>query len=179
MTDSFDNAPDADDHPPLASSPASPSPRPEAFPPRRAKSRTGRVLRWWLGISMVLVAACIACVAIGVSEFDFTPLHIVIGDDASNGVTISGVSEGARALLGAGAVVLALLLLLLLPLLLLLVIGIVAIALVAGVGLPLLALAIAFLAVSSPLWMVGLVVWLIVRDRRPSRLPAASARMAA
>ena len=60
----------------------------------------------------------------------------------------------------------------------LLVVGSVAIALVCGIGVPLIVLALAIGVVTSPFWMVGLLVWLILR-RRDSHRYAASATMAA
>jgi hypothetical protein len=173
MNDPLDNAPAPDDRPPF------PAGEPQALVVRRAPGRTGRLVRWWLGISFLLVVACVVCLVAGMNQFDFTPLHIVIdGDDVTNGVTINGVTEGARILLAIGVVMLALLLLLLIPMVILLVIGAFAIALVAGLGLPLVALALAFLVISSPLWFIGLVAWLIVR-RRNSLHHVPSARMAA
>lgn len=183
MTDSFDNAPDPDDRPHAPVPPAGPATA-TPMPPRRGAGagtgRAGRLLRWWLGISFVVMVACIVCLVIGLNQFDFTPLHIVIdGDDVTDGVTIQGISQGGRVLLATGALMLGMLALLLVPMLLLLVLGIVAVALVAGIALPIVAVALALLAVSSPLWIVGLVIWLIVRDRRPSRRPPPSATMAA
>ncbi len=177
MNDSQDTLRDGEDHP-LPRQATRPATRALAL--RRPQPRPfARLLKWWLVASLLLVAACVACLAIGMDQLDFTPLHIVIdGDDAGNGLTINGIGAGARVLLAIGAVMLALLLMLLVPMVLLLVIGAVAIALVAGLGLPLVALTLALLAVSSPLWLIGLVVWLLVR-RRPSLRQAPSARMAA
>ena len=110
MTDSFDTAPDPDDRPRQAPVPvvlAEPPGR-RVLAPRRG---VGWLLRWWLGVSALLLVACVVCVAIGVGQFDFSPLHIVIdGDDFSNGLTIQGVGAGGKILLAIGAVLLALLL---------------------------------------------------------------------
>jgi len=103
---------------------------------------------------------------------------VINGDDLSDGITINGIDDSARALLGVAAAMLALLLLLLVPLLLLLVFASVAFAIVLGIGAPLAVLALAFGVVTSPFWIVGLIVWLIAR-RRPSPSLPASARMAA
>jgi formate hydrogenlyase subunit 4 len=173
MTDPLDNAPEADDRPlpPVTRQPVAACGR----PPRRFAT----FVKWWLVTSFLLVVACVACLAIGMNQLDFSPLHIVIdGNEVGNGLTIEGLGAGARVLLAVGAVMLALLLLLLVPMVMLLVIGCVAIALVAGLGLPLAALALAFMVVSSPLWLIGLFVWLLVR-RRPSPRHAPSATMAA
>jgi hypothetical protein len=135
---------------------------------QRAPGGAGRLLKWWLLTSLVLVAACIVFLGIGLANVDVSPLHIVIdGDDVSHGLSISGVDAGIKVVLAIGLAMLALLLLLLVPMILLLVIGAVALALVAGLGVPLLGLALGLVVVSSPLWLVGLFVWLIVR-RRPA-----------
>jgi len=156
--DPLDAAPAADDRP-LAAAPV---------PARRARGGVARLVKWWLLVSLVLVVACIGCLAIGLSSVDISPLHIVIdGEDVTHGLSIDGVDLGVKLLLGTGLVMLALLLLLLVPMILLLVIGAVVLALVAGVGMPLVALALALAVVSSPLWLTGLLVWLIVR-RRPA-----------
>ena len=171
MITSFDPAPDADDRP------AGPS---RALVPYRPRpSRIARVFRWWLGLSIVALFACAFCVAFGLHDLGLAPVHIVInGDDLGDGLTINGLSDASQALLGVGALMLALLLLLLIPVLVLLIVGSVAIALVCGIGVPLVVLALALGAITSPFWIVGLIVWLIARRRHSPSLPA-SARMAA
>ena len=170
MTASFDNGPELDDRPRTAN----------ALVPYRPKpSRAARVFRWWLALSALAFVACALCVLAGFGHADFAPLHIVIdGDDITDGITIDGLSDGGRALLAVGALMLALLLLLLIPVLVLLVVGSVAIALVCGIGIPLIVLALVLGVVTSPLWMVGLLIWLVAR-RRPSPQHARSATMAA
>ena len=148
-------------------------------PYRPRPSRMARVLRWWLGVSAVVLVACAVFIGAGLYNLDLTPVHVVInGDDVTNGVTISGLGDDAQALLGVGALMLGLLLLLLIPVLLLLIVGSVAIALVFGVCVPLIAVAMVLVAVTSPFWLIGLAVWLVARRRRSPALPA-SARMAA
>ena len=162
---------EADDRPTSAS---------RALVPYRPRpSRIARVFRWWMGLSLVLLFACAFCVALGIHNLDLAPVHIVInGDDLSDGLTISGLDDNAQALLGVGAVMLALLLLLLIPLPLFLILGSVAIALLCAVVVPLVVLALAFGVATSPFWIIGLVVWLVVRRRHSPSLPP-SARMAA
>ncbi len=172
MTASFDPTPDADDRPATMGT---------ALVPYRARrpSRAGRVFRWWLGLSICVFFVCALCLVLGMHNLDFAPMRIVIdGDDLSNGITINGLSDGAGAMLAVGGVLLALLLLLLIPVLLLLVLGSVAIALVCGIGVPLLALALVLGVVTSPFWVVGLIVWLLARRRDSPSLPP-SATMAA
>jgi len=171
MTAPFDPAPEAEDRP------ASPS---RALVPYRPRpSRVARVFRWWMGLSIGVLFVCAICVACGFHNLDLAPVHIVInGDDLGDGVTIKGLDDTAQALLGVGALMLALLLLLLIPLLLLLILGSVAIALVLGIGAPLVVLALALGVVTSPFWIVGLIVWLVARRRHSPSLPP-SARMAA
>ena len=183
MTASFDPVPEPDDRPATvapAIAEAGPVATPAARVPYRPRpSRWATVFRWWLGLSVLTFFGVALCVFLGFSHMDFAPLHIVVdGDDMSNGITINGLSDGGRALLAVGLGFLALLLLLLIPLLILLVVGSVAIALVCGVGVPLIVLALALVVATSPFWIVGLLIWLIVR-RRDSQRYAGSATMPA
>ena len=174
MTAPLDHGPELDDRPPTAPAAA---PR---VPYRPRPSRTARVFRWWLGLSVFAFFAVALCALLGFNHMGFAPLHIVIdGDDVTDGITINGLTDGGRALLAFGVALLVLLVILLVPLLLLLIAGSVAIALICGVGVPLIAVALALAAVTSPFWMVGVVVWLIARRRRDSQRLAASATMAA
>jgi hypothetical protein len=176
MTDSFDTAPDPADRPRRAAPPAEPM-HAAAFRPARP-GRAGRVLRWWLAASALLAVACAVCIAVGIGHFDFAPVHIVIdGDDFTDGFAVQGLGDGGRALLGVVALLAASLAILLLPVFILALLAILLVALVAVLGLPLLGLAIALGVLTSPLWLVGLVVWLVVRDRHPVPRPAPSATM--
>ena len=168
MTAPLDHAPELDDRPATALVRYRPRP-----------TRMARVFRWWLGLSVFAFFAVALCVLLGFNHMDFAPLHIVIdGDDVTDGITINGLSDGGRALLAFGAAMLALLLLLLIPILLLLIVGSVVIALVCGIGVPLIVLALVVGVVTSPFWMIALLVWLIARRRDSQRL-APSATMAA
>ena len=171
MTASFDNGPELDDRPDPA--------RTARVPYRPQPSRSGQVFRWWLALSVLALFACALCVLLGFAHADFAPLHIVVdGDDITDGITINGLSDGGRALLAVGALMFTLLLLLLIPVLIFLIVGSVLIALVCGIGVPLIVLALALAVITSPLWMVGLLIWLVAR-RRPSPALARSATMAA
>ena len=182
MTSSFDPVPEPDDRPATVASaateaqPVATTAAPVPYRPR--PSRWATVFRWWLGLSVVAFFAVAFCVFLGFHHSDFAPLRIVIDDDSSSGITINGLSDGGRALLAVGLGFLALLLLLLIPLVILLVVGSVAIAVICGVGVPLIVLALALAVATSPFWMVGLLVWLILRRRDSHRL-APSATMAA
>ena len=168
MTASFDQGLSPEDRPFVA----------KRAPSRPRPSRMARVFRWWLGLAVVTFLVVATCVLLGHGQIGSAPLHIVINDDdVTGGITVDGLTDGARALLAFGAAMLALLLLLLLPLLLVLVLVAAAIALVCGIGIPLLVLALALGAVTSPIWMLGLLVWLIAR-RRDSQRRYASATMA-
>ena len=171
MTASFDNGPELDDRPYPAST--------AQVPYRPQPSRAGRVFRWWLALSVLALFACALCVLLGFAHADFAPLHIVVdGDDITDGITINGLSDGGRALLAVSALMFTLLLLLLIPVLIFMIVGSVLIALVCGIGVPLIVLALALAVITSPLWMVGLLIWLVAR-RRPSPALARSATMAA
>ncbi len=183
MTASFDPVPEPDDRPatlapaaieaPVAAAPAA------AMPHRPRRSRWGTAFRWWLGLSVLTFVGVALCVFLAFHHTDIVPMHIVIdGDDLHDGITINGLSGGSRALLAVALGLVALLLVLLIPLLILLVFGTVAIALVCGLGVPLIVLALALVVATSPFWMVGLLIWLIVR-RRDSQRMAPSATMAA
>jgi hypothetical protein len=183
MTDSIDpldHAPDADDRP-TGKAPAAAVAAPVAAAPvpyRPRPSGWARVFRWWLGLSVLALLGVVLCAWIGVGHGDFSPLHIVVADDGSDGITINGLGDAGGALLAVGAGLLALLLLLLIPLLVLIIVGAVAIAVICGVGVPLIALALALAVVTSPVWVVGLLIWLAARRRETNRL-AASATMPA
>jgi hypothetical protein len=182
--DPLDHAPEPDDRPAvLAAAPtASATPAaPAAAAPVRYRPRPSawaRVFRWWLGLSVLAFLGVALCVWIGAAHGDFSPLHIVISDDGSDGVTINGLSDAGGALLAVGAGLLALLLLLLIPVLLLIVVGAVAIAVICGIGVPLIALALALAVITSPVWVVGLLIWMAARRRETNRL-AGSATMPA
>ena len=187
MTDSIDpldHAPEPDDRP-AGTSPAAPVPATAVVPaaaapvPYRPRpSRWGRVFRWWLALSVLAFLGVVLCTWIGIGHGDFPPLRVIVSDDGSDGITINGLSDAAGALLAVGAGLLALLALLLIPLLLLIVVGSVAIAVICGIGVPLIALALALAVVTSPIWVVGLLIWLAARRRDTNRL-AASATMPA
>lgn len=184
MTDSIDpldHAPEPDDRPaamaaPVAGVPVTVAAAPVPYRPR--PSAWARVFRWWLGLSLVAFVGVALCVWLGAAHGDFSPLHIVVTDDGSDGVTINGLSDAGGALLAVGAGLLALLLLLLIPVLLAIVVVAVAIAVVCGVAVPLLAVALVLAVVTSPVWVVALLVWLAARRRDTNRL-AASATMPA
>jgi len=178
MTDSIpplDRAPEPDDrlagaHPvPVVAAPVPYRPRPSAW---------ARVFRWWLGLGLFAFLGIALCVFIGLGHGDFAPLHISVVDDGSDNITINGLSTAGQALLAVGAGLLALLLLVLVPLLVMLIVGSVAIAVICGLGVPLIGLALALAVVTSPIWVVGLLVWLAARRRETNRL-AASATMPA
>ena len=180
--DPLDHAPEPDDRPAVLAAPATASATPAAaaapVPYRPRPSAWARVFRWWLGLSALAFLGVALCVWIGAAHGDFSPLHIVISDDGADGVTINGLSDAGGALLAVGAGLLALLLLLLIPVLLLIVVGAVAIAVICGIGAPLIALALVLAVVTSPVWVVGLLVWMAVRRRETNRL-AGSATMPA
>jgi hypothetical protein len=153
----------------VAAAPVPYRPRPSAW---------ARAFRWWLGLSVLAFVGVALCAWIGIGHGEFAPLHVMIADDGSDGITINGLSDAGGALLAVGAGLLALLMLLLIPLLILIVVGAVILAMICGVGLPLIALALAFAVVTSPVWVVGLLIWLVARRRDTNRL-AASATMPA
>jgi hypothetical protein len=173
MTASLDNAPDPD----FRATRPDPAP-PWAAPARRA-SRRRRLLLWWLGLSVLAVVAFAACLLLGLGQFDLRPLHIVInGDDVTDGMSMSGFSDGAKAMLAVAALFALALLVLMIPLLLLLAFAVLTVVLFAGIVLPIAGLALVLAVVTSPLWLVGLLVWLLAR-RRASHDYARSARMTA
>ena len=161
---SFDTAPDPADRPAV--------PGRALVPYRPRPTRAGRVFRWWLGLSVVVVFACALCVMLGLYNLDLAPVHIVVsgdafGDGPGDSIRITGLGETGADLLAIGGLLLALLVLLVLPLLLLLIIGSVALALVCGIGIPLILIALVLGVATSPIWMIGLLVWLVLRRRSP------------
>ena len=172
---SFDPVPEPDDRPATVA-PVAPA---ALVPCRPRRSRWATAFRWWLGLSVLASLAVAVFAFVGYGLMDFAPLHIVVsGDDPSNGITITGLPDGPRAALAVALLFLTLLLLLLIPVIFLLVLGSVAIALVCGIGIPLVVLALVLGVATSPFWLVGLLIWLLVR-RRDSHRYAGSATMAA
>ena len=145
--------------------PASDAPLPIPVPRPRAR---GRLLRWWLLASLAATIVLLACVALGLGHADITPLHIVVdGEDLTPGPTLDAPGVAGHLVAGAILFMVTLLLVLVVPLLAFLVLGAVAVAVVLGVGVPLAALVLALALVSSPLWLVGLCVWAVLRHRGP------------
>ena len=141
-----------------------PPPAPPIAPPRR-RHGVRRFLAWWMVLGLV-ATACVVCLAIGFSAFDATPVHIVIDGDDVTGLSMDGTGFAAKALVFACLAAAAMLVLLLVPLVVLVVVGAVTLALIAGFGTPLLLLAFALAVLTSPVWLVGLVVWFFARRRR-------------
>ena len=177
---SFDPVPEPDDRPATVAPAAPDAPTSTALVPYRPRtSRWATVFRWWLGLSVLTFIGVALFAFVGYGLMDFAPLHIVVsGDDPSGGITITGLPDGAGAALAVALLFLTLLLLLLIPVIVLLVLGSVVIAVVCGIGIPLIVLALVLGVVTSPFWLVGLLVWLLVR-RRDSHRYAGSATMAA
>ena len=179
---SFDPVPEPDDRPATVApgAPATPTSTSTALVPYRPRrSRWATVFRWWLGLSVLTFLGVALFAFAGFGLMDFTPLHIVVSDgDLSNGITINGLPDGAGAALAVALLFLALLVLLLIPVIVLLVVASVAIAVVCGIGIPLLVLALVLGVATSPFWLAGLLVWLLVRRRDSHRYPG-SATMAA
>ena len=179
---SFDPAPEPDDRPATLAPGASATPTPTStalVPYRPRRSRWATVFRWWLGLSVLAFVAVAVFAFVGYGLMDFKPMHVVVSDgDLSNGITINGLPDGAGAALAVGLLFLTLLLLLLIPVIILLVVGSVVISVVCGIGIPLIVLALVLGVVTSPFWLVGLLVWLLVRRRDSHRYPG-SATMAA
>jgi hypothetical protein len=150
--------------------PASHAPAPAATPVRRHPVR--RFFGWWMVLGLI-AAVCVVCLAMGLSAFD-TPVHIVVDGDDFGGASMTGATFAVKALVFAGVAAVGLFLLLLVPLIVLLALGLAAFALIAGFGTPLVILAFALALLSSPVWLVVLVFWLLARRRR-----AHSATMAA
>jgi hypothetical protein len=134
-----------------------------AAPPRRHGLR--RFLGWWMVLALVCTA-CIVCLAIGFSVFDADPIHIVIDGDDVTGITIGSASLAVKAMVFVSLAAAMMLVLLLVPLVVLVVVGAVVFAIVAGFGTPIILMALALAALTSPLWIVGLVVWFFARRRR-------------
>jgi len=142
----------------------SPSPAPAAAqPPKRHRLR--RFFGWWMVLGFV-AAVCVFCLALGFTVFDVTPVHIVIDGDDVASVSLNGTDFGVKALVFACLAAATLLVLLLVPLVALVVVGAVAFAIVAGFGTPLVVLAFVLALLTSPVWVVGLIIWFFARRRR-------------
>jgi len=141
-----------------------------ATPPRRHRLR--RFFGWWMVLGLIATACLV--LALGLSVFDTTPVSIVIDGDDVSGITMGGAGFAMKALVVACLAAVALLMVLIVPLIVLIVVAAVVLAVVAGFGTPILILAFALAVLTSPIWLVGLVVWFFARRRR-----AHSATMAA
>jgi len=171
MNDSFDTSPPPADRPLATANPPQPGPH----PPRRAR----RLVLWWLALSAVVVAACAICIITGLGHVDPRPLHFVLTVvEMTDGMTVAGLGDGAKALLALGGLFVAAVLVLIVPLVLLLALALLTLALVAGIALPLACVALVVVVATSPLWLIALLVWLLAR-RRAAHDVARSARMPA
>jgi len=153
-----------------------PAPAPAAATTAQRAPRRGfrRFLAWWLVFGLVATVALAICVAVGLNLTD-TPIHIVIdGDDVTAGLSTGGMDFMTAAWVGVGLFAAAMLAMLIVPLIALVVVGAVAFALMAGLGTPILVLALVLAVLTSPAWLVGLLVWFFARRRQ-----AHSATMAA
>ncbi len=143
-----------------------------------APRRRARFVAWWLLASLAISVICAICLVTALGHIGDNPMHVIVnGEEVGNNLDITlGTLPMAHKVALVSAIVLAVtILLLVVPLVIMLVVGAVAIALVAGLGVPLLALALAFVVVSSPFWLVGGGIWLIVRANRRAAAMAAGA----
>jgi hypothetical protein len=138
-----------------------------AMPPPRPTGTAWRLAGWWLLVSFALLIVCAIGAGIALGHADLQPVHVIIdGDDVGGGVTIQNAGPAAKVALGVAGVAAAMLVLLIVPIVLTLVGGIVMLALVIGLGVPIVALAMALALVTSPVWLVALLVWFLTRRRR-------------
>ena len=153
---------------PAASAAAGASSTPPAtVPPPPRRSTAWRLAGWWLLVSFALLVVCAIGAGFALSHADLQPVHVIIdGDDVGGGVTVENAGPAAKVALGVAGVAAAMLILFLVPIILTLVGGIVMLALVIGLGVPIVGLAMALALVTSPIWLVALLVWFLTRRRR-------------
>lgn len=185
-----DLTPGADDpgrsriEPGLGAAAAAVAPPPPAPAPVQATApvRRGRPFwQWWLVTSLVISTVALVCLVTALGHLGDVPLHVVVdGDDVGSGVNIAlGSLPAAHQVALASALVLAVVILLLLvPVVLVIALGAVAVGVVAGVGLPLIAVAAGLLIATSPIWVIGLLVWMVVRANRRAAAAARAAQAA-
>ena len=168
MTDPLDGAPkDAPSSDAFRGVEADARPAPAMVAPPPRHGTAWRLAGWWLLVSFVLLAICAVGAGIALSHADLQPVHVIIdGDDVGGGVTIDNAGPIAKVALGVAGVAAAMLALLLVPIVLTLVGGIVVLAIVIGLGVPIVALAMALALATSPVWLIGLLVWFLARRRR-------------
>lgn len=180
--------------PGLVTPPATPAPEsaPAAAAPAATMStapgaapvvvRRGRPFwQWWLIASLFVSAIAIVCLVTALGHLGDVPMHVVVdGEEVGGGVNIAlGSLPAAHQVALVSALVLAVVVMLLVvPLVIVIVLGAVVVAVVAGVGLPLIAVAAAFLVATSPIWVVGLLVWMVVRANRRAAAAARAAQAA-
>lgn len=171
------NEPHFDSAAPAAAAPA-PTPVMVMAPaPRRRAGWT--FFKWWFAISAVIALVCVVGLFTALNHIGDTPMHVIVdGEEVGSGIHLSlGAMPVAHQVAAACAIVLAVVILLfVVPLTVVIGLLAVVLALVAGLGLPLIALALAFTVVTSPIWLVGVLVWMVVRaNRRAAALAAAAA----
>ena len=150
-----------------AAAPPAPAPGALAQAPVPRPRSAWRFVRWWFLVTIVLMVACAICAGIALSHHDLQPVHVIIdGEDAGGGITIDNAGLGVKVLLALAAATGGTLVLMLVPVVLMLVAGVVALALAVGVGLPVVAVALVLALLTSPLWLIMLVVWFLARRRR-------------
>jgi uncharacterized membrane protein YhaH (DUF805 family) len=134
--------------------------------------------QWWLLTSLVVSLVALVCLVTALHHIGDMPLHVVVdGEEVSSGIniTLDTLPPAHKVALVSALVLAAVILLLVVPVVLVITLIAVAIALIAGIGLPLVGLAIALLVVTSPLWIVGGLVWMVIRaNRRAAAMTAAA-----
>jgi hypothetical protein len=169
-----------------ANTPWAPQPEPPVAPPVPpvpptvivAAPRRRRFWAWWLLTSFVIALICVIGLVTALGHLGDQPLHVIVdGQEVGNGldITLDSLPVAHKVALVSALVLAAVLLMLVVPIVLVIVLAAVALALLAGVGLPLIALAAVLLVVTSPIWIVVGLIWMVVRaNRRASAIAAAA-----
>jgi hypothetical protein len=162
-----------------APQPEAAPPMPPATPPQVVVVRRGRPFwAWWLLTSLVVSVICVIVLVTAMGHIGDQPLHVIVdGEEVGTGfnITLGALPVAHKVALISAAVLAIVVLMLVVPLVIVVVLAAVLLALVAGVGLPLIAAVVVLLVVTSPLWLVVGLVWMVIRaNRRASAIAAAA-----
>ena len=147
-------------------------------PPPAPMRRPRHAWPWLLAGALLLMLLALACAVAGIAAMADAAhhgLHVVINGEPCDPVVI-GTEHGLPAVLGAVAALAVALVVVLLVVPVVVLLALLAAA--AGLGIALVAVLAVVAVALSPLWLMGVLLWLLIRPGT-RRNPSAAARMAA
>lgn len=132
---------------------------------------------WLLAIVLALAIAVVTCAALWLAGLDPVPLRVVIDGTEHVAFDLSTLSAEHRIGIAIAAVVALTVAILVVPLALMIALGAaligVVVALVFGVGVPLAVMLLVLALVTSPVWLLGGLIWWLWRRSSAPAAPAA------